>query len=576
MLKILFYHANYKPPHTLLYASLASLYLKTYIDINFPETAAAIDWILPIQARLEDDELIEICRREKPDLLCTGHYIWNDTFLKDQLKRVKDQLPSNCKIVLGGPSIDAHNNPNFFIENYYASYAVYGPGEHAFADLVNHIVSDKKLIAFNVSNLSWYDATKKQQVVSNYKYVAQSKISPFLHNKEYFRKIVTSEQKKGITVVIPYELTRGCPYSCTFCDWNSGFGNKVTRRKNTYEQEIDLFQELGIQDFFLSDANFGQYDEDIAIVEYMAKKNATENTCFKIDGNFSKLRKDNNLKIYHLLAKGNLLYKHWGFTFSLQDINKKVLKNIDRPDVGWRTHKKMLNELRKSYPDIQSKLQIIIGLPGQNVKTLHESLGKITKLRNARILFFISELLPASPASYDKEYQKKFQFVYSTSERLSSQGFFYRGKFPASCVSFDQKEFVDMMIICSFYTGLTNLREEIDFNNIAISEIVEILMKTENFYKLRENLYNNWVNEDKFYYTINFDGSEQLVPACETEAAGHFWTNTKEFNKILIQNCKKDRYLMKALLNRQSAYIPVAKLIGTLNGEAIINGLKLS
>ena len=570
MLKVLFYHANYKQSAKLVYISLAGLYLKTYLELNFPDTASQIQWLLPIQSRLEDDELLDICNKEKPDLLCTGHYVWNDTFLKEQLSRIKNKLPTNCKILLGGPNIDAHNNENFFAENSYADYAVYGPGESAFANLIVHILNQKKLIAFNVSNLAWYDVVKKQQIVSGYKYVEQSKTSPFLYNKNFFTAMVKHEQDKGVKVVLPYELTRGCPYTCTFCDWNSGFGNKVTRRKNTYEQEIDLFQDLKIQDFFLSDANFGQYQEDIAIVEYMTKKNKNENTNFKIDGNFSKLRKDNNLKIYHILAKGDLLYKQWGFTFSLQDINKKVLQNIDRPDVGWRTHKKMLTELRKAYPDIQSKVQFIIGLPGQNVRTLHESLSKITRLRNARLLFFISELLPASPASYDIEYQKKFKFTYSTSERYNSQGFFFRSKFPSSCVSFDQEEFVSMMILCTFYTALTNLREEINFDDIVVSDVVEKFMKSVNYYNLKENLYKNWINEDRFYYTINFDGTAKVVPACETEAAGHTWAYTKEFTKILLQAMKNNKYISKTLLNRRSLGDGLLPL-GTLNGSALIN-----
>lgn len=564
MIKVLFYHAAYKQSNKLVYISLAALYLKTYLELNFPDIANQVRWMLPIQPRLEDDELIEICQKEKPDMLCTGHYIWNDTFLKEQLTRVKNKLPSTCKIVLGGPSIDSHNNKNFFIENSYADYAIYGPGESAFADLIVHIVKQKKLIAFNVSNLTWHDLQKNQQIISNYKYVPQSKISPFLYNKNFFSEMVNYEKSKGTLVVIPYELTRGCPYACTFCDWNSGFGNKVTRRKNTYEQEIDLFQELQIQDFFLSDANFGQYDEDIAIIEYMAKKNKNENTNFKIDGNFSKLRKDNNLKIYHMLAKGGLLYKQWGFTFSLQDINKKVLKNIDRPDVGWRTHKKMLVELRKNYPDIQSKVQIIIGLPGQNVKTLHESLSKITRVRNARLLFFISELLPASPATYDAEYQRKFKFIYSTSERYDSQGFFFRGKFPASCISFCQREFVRMIILSTLYTGLVNLREEIDDDSMVISDLVAKFMNTENCHNLEENLYNNWIKEDKFYYTINFNGKHKIISACEIETAGHAWSHTKEFNKILMQSVKHSKYVSKALLNRRRDNVDKTSR-GTLN-----------
>lgn len=557
MLKVLFYHANDAPPSdprvtNILYLSLASLYLKTYIEINHTNIANQIDWLMPIQPKLLDEDLIKTINDKRPDILCTSHYVWNHTFLKNQLSRVKNSLPENLKIITGGPSVDVNINENFFSENPYADYAIYGPGEKAFADIIQHLIKNKKLYALNVSNLAWYDKNKQQQVVSAYKYVPQSQISPFLHNKDLFATMVKNEQNAGIRVILPYELTRGCPYSCTFCDWNSGLSNKVSRRKKTYQQEIDLFQELKIKDFYLADANFGQYDEDIEIVEYMAYKNLNENTQFQIDGNLSKLRKDNNLEIYHIMAKGNLLYKEWGFTFSVQDINVRVLKNINRPDVGWKTHKKMLIELKENYPDIKSKVQFIVGLPGQNLKTIRNSLGRITKVRNARLSTFMSELLPASPASLDKEYQKKFKFVYSDSERVTAKGFFYRGKFPASCISFDQNEFVEMVILSTFYTGLALFREEIDYSDLNIVYLVDKFLQSDIFGMLKNNLYTNWVNNDKFYYTINFDGEAKIITACDMISAPGEWINSKEFSNFLFKNLKNDKMFIKSYMNRKA------------------------
>lgn len=556
MVKVLFYHANYITEDSLsgnsLYLSLASLYLKTYIELNFPDLGDQIEWITPIQHRLTDQELIDFCNEQQPDLLCTGHYIWNHEFLKAQLSAVKKKLPHHCKIIVGGPSVDVNINSNFFKQNPYADFAVYGPGELAFADLLAHIVNDKKLIAFNVSNLAWYDSNKQDQVVASYKYVSQSKTSPFLFNKDYFSRMVNHELDKGLTISLPYELTRGCPYSCTFCDWNSGLSNKVSRRKNSYQDEIDLFQALKIKNLFLADANFGQYDEDIKIVEYLVEKNLNENAQFKIDGNLSKLRKENNLKIFHLAAQGNLLHSSDGFTFSVQDVDEEILKNINRPDVGWEVHKKMLEELGEHYPDVTSKVQFIIGLPGQNLKTIQRSLEKITKVKRLKLTLFLSELLPASPASLNKEYQKKYKFVYSESERTNINTGVFRSKFPASCVSFDQREFVDIVVLASFYAGLTVLREKICYDDLQIDTIAKKFMNSEYFQHLRNNLYNNWTKQDKFYYTVNFDGSEQVISACQMVSTGIKWLDTAECLKFLIKNFSYDKPFVKSLLNKKT------------------------
>lgn len=553
MFKILFYHANdFDVNHyvgKLLHLSIASLFLKTYIELKDPELGSKLTWIPPIQLKLSNQELIDVCFKEQPDILCLGQYIWNQNFYKEQFLHIKDKLPKNCKVVVGGPSVDVTTNPDFFSEHNYADYAIYGPGEIAFYDLVNHLYFKKKLFQMNVSNLAWYDKDKQKQIVSTYKYVPQTKISPYLYNEQYFSNLVLNETSKGIKVSIPYELTRGCPYSCTFCDWNSGLGNKVSRRKNTYKDELDLFSKLKINDIFLADANFGQYDEDIEIAEYIAYKNIHDNAQFKIEGTVSKLRKENNLKIYHILGSSNALIPGWGFTISLQDINSDVLKNINRPDVSWEINKKITMELSQTYPHIISKIQFIIGLPGQNLTTLIESLNEITSIPRTRLCGFVSELLPLSPAALDKTYQQKFKFVYSESQRMTGDGTFFKAKFPQSCISFDQAEFVSMVLIAAFYSSLTVYRESINYQNLNIIQLVENFLSTKYFFDLKQNLYNNWVNNDKFYYTIDFDGSPKNVTACDIIGICITWSNNEAFKNFIIQTLKYDKSFIKHIYN---------------------------
>lgn len=542
MFKILFYHANtlyFEGLENSLFLSVAAVYFKTHLEVNAPEVAKNLQWLRSIQKQTTDDELVDYCVDNNVDLLCISMYLWNSAFLREQLSRIKPRLPPGCKIIVGGPSVNVNINSKFFQEHSYADFAIYGPGEVAFTDLVTHLTNKKNLIAFNVSNLAWYDTAKDKLIVADYKHVPQSQISPFLHCKDFFTDMVQHEMKHNkINVILPYELTRGCPYSCSFCDWNSGLSTKVSRRKNTYKEEIDLFQQVGIRHIYFSDANFGQYEEDIALVEYMVDKNLHENARFKTDGNLSKLRKDNNLKIYHLFAKGDLVAKGWGFTFSVQDINEDVLNNINRPDVGWNVHKKMIQELYDCHPQYISKVQFIVGLPGQTPETIKKSLREIVSLPNVILCPFISELLPASPAGLSVDYQQKFQFKYSTSERINLAGFAFWGKFPESCISFTQKEFVEMVVIVSFLTGISDFKEQIKYTNLTAPANVDILVEnflnSKQYQCLTENLYNNWVNNDKFFYTIDFDLNQKNVPACNMSEAGGSWIGSLAFRKMLI------------------------------------------
>jgi len=535
MLKVLFYHANDAiglATSEQLYLGVAALYLKTWIEQNRPDLGKQIHWCLPVQKKLTDDQLISLLNTEQPDIFCSSHYIWNHSFISEQLLRIKPMVSNNISFVAGGPSIDVNIDPDFFKKHSFVDYAIYGAGEVAFADIVESKIKNKKLIAFNTSNVAWFDQSKQKTVVADFKYVPQLSISPYTSNEELFSKMVRAEQNSGVSLIIPYDLTRGCPYSCTFCDWNSGLTNKTTRRKGSYEAEIDLFVKLKIKNIYLSDANVGQYQEDIDMISYLAKKNIEDGAGFTLDGNFSKLRKENNLKIYHIMAQGDLLSSFAGFTISVQDVNPGVLKNIDRPDVGWSVHLEMINELRECYPHLPSKIQLIQGLPGQTVDSWRKTLGEICR-NNLLIQIFISELLPASPAARDYEYQQKFNFAYSNSERFNGTHYF-RGTFPESCVSFTKEDFVTMTVLSHLYTALmiVKFQSTIAFD---VEKVVDYFINTPEYKNIKDNLYTNWVTNDKFYYTMDLDGKIKDLTACYVFRIGSDWST----NSVLIKSIAK-------------------------------------
>tara|TARA_R110000868_G_scaffold386752_1_gene655149 strand:- start:65 stop:1792 length:1728 start_codon:yes stop_codon:yes gene_type:complete len=543
MLKILFYHANDtlgQVTDRQLFLGIAALYLKTYIDYNKKNIADQIEWIVPVQQKMSDEQLIEKINQDKPDIFCTSHYIWNNDFLSTQIQRIKPHVDKNILFVAGGPSVDVNINDNFFQDNSAINYALYGAGEVGFADLVESIINNKKLLKINTSNIAWFDSDKNKQVVADFVYVPQLKVSPYTHNASLFSRMVKQMLDKNLLVIVPYELTRGCPYSCTFCDWNSGLTNKTTRRKGTYVDEIDLFHKLGIKGIYLADANVGQYQEDIDMVEYLSKKNIEEGAGFRLDGNFSKLRKENNLKIYHHLAKADLVTDTAGFTISVQDTNKDVLTNIDRPDVGWDVHVKIMKELREHYPKKPSVVQLIQGLPGQTVDSWKQTLSTVAS-EATFMQIFVSELLSASPAARDKNYQDRFKFEYSNAERFNGQEFF-SGRFTKSCVSFSQHDYAEMSIWSTFYAALVYFRSQ-SSARFDFDAVVRSFEKSTIYQKLLANLQENWLVNNKFLYTVNFDGTpllENPLSGCHIRSTGVQWAYSIKFLRLVAEHLTDD------------------------------------
>ena len=531
-LKILFYHAG-GMVQSWVYP--AALQLKTYIDILYEDTAPHVQWLLPIQQEINTEELVAYMLQNNVDVLCTSHYLWNNESLMQQIAEIKALAPK-IKVIAGGPSIDVNNNKDFFDQHPGIDYAVYGAGEQAFADIVNHLVFNKPMIAFNTSNCAWKHSVSGSPVVADYKFVKMLNVSPFVHNEKMFEAMVRDARKKQLAVWLPYTLTRGCPYSCTFCDWNSGLGNKVSRRKGTYQQEIDLFQRVGLKNIYLSDANVGQYDEDVDMIEYFAQKNLQENASFHVGGNFSKLKKENNLKIFNIMARGRLVNKT--LNFSVQDVNKQVLDNIDRPDVGWDVHVSMANELREKYPHLIVKAQLIYGLPGQTPATWRHTLDQVTQ-QNIFPIIFLNEPLPASPAIYDPEYQKKFQFEYIYSNRIITS--VYSSKIPKKSSSFDQSDIVQMNLLSQIYIALSAINLGLKENMsqpLETSKLVDKFLNSQQYKNLHNNLYHNWTVENNFYYTINFSGKPvQLADV----ALWQSFIREPEFIKFITQEVPVDR-----------------------------------
>ena len=64
-----------------------------------------------------------------------------------------------------------------------------------------------------------------------------------------------------------WETNRGCPFSCTYCDWGSATNSKVARMHlDRVYAELEWFAKHKIEFIFCCDANFGMLPRDYEIV----------------------------------------------------------------------------------------------------------------------------------------------------------------------------------------------------------------------------------------------------------------------------------------------------------------------
>jgi len=155
------------------------------------------------------------------------------------------------------------------------------------------------------------------------------------------------------------ETNRGCPFSCTFCDW-SLTKQVIELPMARVKAEIDWLAERGIGNLCIVDANFGIRRRDHSIATHMAgvrRRLGTPTFCYfyLTKNNYRK-----NLKTIEIFRDAGIACS---IGLAVQDFDDGVLKAVKRDNIQTsETH-----TLRRICAErgIPSRNEIIFGLPGQ-------------------------------------------------------------------------------------------------------------------------------------------------------------------------------------------------------------------
>lgn len=395
-MKIKFLSFSYTKPYSFnpIYYWLKSFYKKNgkYFD--------QYEW-LPTEY-LYDENIVDRIISEGTDILCLSVYLWNFESLMKVAKEVSDKDPS-IHIIIGGPECHANTEPDWFERYPFIDFAVYGDGEKAFSDLLDWFAFPDEIDYRSIPNIVVSDYKSKHEIL---KFRDYNSYSPYLDLQEEFLEDYFGFKNKvnGAYVYLPYERTRGCMYSCAFCDWQGGLHYKVNTRINDYKEEIDFFSKHAIRTMQV-DANVGMMKEDLPFYEYVFEKTKEHNLAYMPiePRNMAKLHKDKVSVIYDLLCEAS---PNYNLKVSVQSIYDDVLANIERPDVPWPQHKEIIKKTKSKYPYVRIVPELIMGLPGLTFDRILETHLDFLDIPMTYLHSFEWVLLKKAPA-YSKEYRDK-------------------------------------------------------------------------------------------------------------------------------------------------------------------------
>ncbi len=326
-----------------------------------------------------------------PFIVAFSCSVWNYEYNKVLAKAVKEAYPS-AVTVFGGHNV--LRDFGTFKECPDADILIYREGEEAFRKLVLCLLNNEPLdsvenIAFR-RNGGYFKTEEKGFCLSEYP-------SPYLNG--IFDGI--ADGKVNFSAIL--ETNRGCPFKCAFCDWGT-LGSNVRRfPMERIKAEIDWISSHGIEYVYCADGNFGLFDRDEEIAEYIiSSKKATG-----YPQNFRVCFTKNRTEFVKKICKR---FNEYGLdkaqTLSFQSLSPVVLENIGRKNISLDHFRELMNEYSRC--GISTSSELILGLPGETKQSFVEGVCDLIEYgQHKAIQVYTCDLLPNSDMG-SPEFVEKF------------------------------------------------------------------------------------------------------------------------------------------------------------------------
>jgi radical SAM superfamily enzyme YgiQ (UPF0313 family) len=345
------------------------------------------------------------------DVVGFSAYVWNIKLSLKIAKELRNANPS-CLIIFGGPQVP-DKAEEFLRENTFIDIVVHGEGEQAFTEILTRYTTR------DFSDISSASYMQKDGIfVRSPRYARIKSLddipSPYL--TDTFKQIVESNtDEKWIAM---WETNRGCPFSCTFCDWGSAVASKLNQfgLDRLYE-EVKWFSDNKIEFVNCCDANFGILPRDLEIAQHVVEVKEKTGYPNAMSVQNTKNSTERAYLVQKILADAGL---NTGVTISMQSMDEQTLRNVKRANISTKSFQELQRRFTKD--TIATYTDMIPALPGETYNTFADGIDSVIENgQHNRIQFHNLSLLPNSEMS-DTEYRKKFGITTVTSKIINMHG----------------------------------------------------------------------------------------------------------------------------------------------------------
>lgn len=344
-----------------------------------------------LTARETIDTIIK--RFDNPFLAAFSCSVWNFEYNKTLARKLRELFPE-VKIIFGGPNVA--KGAALLDECPFVDYLMYNEGEESMAALLKALHSGEALNA--VPNLAFRDGGK---TVINEPFIPED-ISdyPSPYTEGIFDGIM--KEFPHIEYHATIETNRGCPYSCAYCEWS------CTKKVRLFpiekvRSEIEWAAKHKISYCYCADANFGMFDRDVEIAEFVVEQNKKYGYPGVFKPCYAKESNENVFKAGYILNKNQI---DKSVTLAYQTLDKTALENIGRKNLTLEHFAEI--DAKFTEAGVPTYTELILGLPGETFESFCDGICTLLeKGQNNSMTVYDCQVYPNTPVG-DREYQKRF------------------------------------------------------------------------------------------------------------------------------------------------------------------------
>lgn len=351
------------------------------------------EFLLPIYARVPVEQAV--CALEEADIVFFSAYVWNIRISLEIAGRLKERSP-DCRIIFGGPQVPDRTEV-FLRKNRFIDLACNGEGEQAFAAILEHGEDLEKVpsISYLDRNGTFVQRPRAPRIKD-----LPTVPSPYLEGV-FDTLMECRPQERWIAL---WETNRGCPFSCTFCDWGSAVASKLySFDLERLQREIQWFADHRIEYVFCADANFGILPRDVELTRHVAEVKRSRGYPHALSVQSTKNATERAYQVQKILADAGL---NKGVAISMQSMDPTTLKAIKRDNISLKTYSEL--QRRFTRDRVETYSDMILGLPEETYDSFVDGVAAIIEGgQHNRIQFNNLSILPNAEMN-DPDYRAKY------------------------------------------------------------------------------------------------------------------------------------------------------------------------